>query len=277
MAAPAARAQKLAELPPQLPADQMAEFTRSRAALDSRRQDLQARIEKHNATCGKVTSGSEQEKLCEQEQRRLNEDRERYLAEVTALNQRVGAAIVRLPFTAPVGSIAEIKGEVRVERPDGRTLTGPDLNVPNLTLASRIITGPNGGITLNLLDDHKLVLGPKTELVLDNAAPETPGGAGNLQVNLAHGILTLKNRALEKAQAVMHYNGVKLRTPTAVCGVRGTELEIFVAEDGSGHLKLLSGKMEVTRRKDGSSFTMEGRQQVKISADGSFTDPQPLP
>jgi hypothetical protein len=92
--------------------------------------------------------------------------------------------------------------------------------------ADRIVTGRDGSIGLTLADNAMLSAGPNSVLELDRFRFDPSTHKGNLDVSLKKGTLS----AIAGKMVAENPESMKVRTPAAVLGVRGTEFAVRVDE-----------------------------------------------
>jgi hypothetical protein len=90
--------------------------------------------------------------------------------------------------------------------------------------ADRILTGPNAGASLTLRDGTFLVIGPHADVDLFKVEFDPTTQDGSLSVNLLKGTLRVVTGWLAK----LHPDQVRVSTPTAVMGLRGTDFIVEV-------------------------------------------------
>jgi hypothetical protein len=139
---------------------------------------------------------------------------------------RLAAAIaLLLPCWALADGIGQIKvstGAVTIERA-GRQL--PATVGATVYQSDRIVTGKDGAVGLSFADSAMLSAGPNTVLVLDQFAFDPYTRKGSFDVSLKRGTLSaIAGKLVSETPGSM-----RVRTPSAVLGVRGTE---FVAQVG---------------------------------------------
>jgi hypothetical protein len=144
-----------------------------------------------------------------------------------ALTAVILAALVALTVTAAVaqdvGRVKTVKGAVHIEREGRRE---PAQVGSGVQQADTLVTGPDGAVGVTLADDTLLSAGPNSVLaiqrfVYDGAKP------GALEAALARGTLAVvSGRIAKQAPDVM-----RIKTPAAILGVRGTEF-VVRASDG---------------------------------------------
>jgi len=118
------------------------------------------------------------------------------------------------------GIFKAVRGEVTVVRGDTRSaaVVGGALHT-----GDRVITGPQGAATLSLLDGTVIELGADSTTDLAQFRFDSTTNEGGMLVNLARGTLRMMTGLIAKTQP----ENVKVTTPTAVIGVRGTD---FIVE-----------------------------------------------
>jgi hypothetical protein len=85
-------------------------------------------------------------------------------------------------------------------------------------------TGADGRIGITLRDDTRLSLGPDSEVRLDRFQYAQPDGRLGLVLNFVRGIAVYVSGRLAKLAP----DAIRLETPAAIIGVRGTTLAIRV-------------------------------------------------
>lgn len=122
----------------------------------------------------------------------------------------------------PPGSAGRVKvstGSVEILRGSER-LPG---TVGAFVLESdRIRTGPDGRVGLTLKDDTRVSLGPDSEMRLDRFQYAPADGRFALAVQFLRGVAAYVSGRIAKLAP----DAVRLETPAAIVGVRGTSLAI---------------------------------------------------
>ena len=137
-----------------------------------------------------------------------------------------GAVVVAAaPASAQdVGRVKSVKGTVYIEREGRRE---PAQVGAGVRQADTLVTGPDGSVGVTFADQTLLSTGPNSVLaidrfVLDGARP------GAFDASLTKGTLSVvSGRIAKQAQDAM-----RVRTPSAILGVRGTEF-VVRASDGA--------------------------------------------
>lgn len=123
---------------------------------------------------------------------------------------------------AVVGTVKLARGEVSVER-DQALLP---VSVGMAVLQSDVIlTGPDGSAGITFQDNSLLSLGPHSRLAIDAFRFDSTTHDGAFETTLSKGRMAVVSGKIAKHQL----DAMKVRTPTALLGVRGTE---FVVEAG---------------------------------------------
>ena len=92
--------------------------------------------------------------------------------------------------------------------------------------ADALRTGADGRVGITLLDDTRVSLGPDSEVRLDRFAFAPADGRIGLVLNFVHGVAAYVSGRIAKLAP----DAVRLETPSAIVGVRGTTLGIRVPE-----------------------------------------------
>jgi hypothetical protein len=117
-------------------------------------------------------------------------------------------------FKAVEGEVLLIKGDARSTPQVGQALAETD----------RIQTGPKSGAAVTLADGTVVSIGANSTVALSAMRYEPVGQTGNLAVQIVQGTLRMITGTLGKTQP----ENVKVNTPTAVIGVRGTDFIVEV-------------------------------------------------
>lgn len=122
------------------------------------------------------------------------------------------------------GRIKTVKGTVMIERAGRR---GPAQVGDGVRQADTIVTGPDGAVGVTFADQTLLSTGPNSVLVIDRFVLDA-AQSGAFEASLAKGTLAVvSGRIAKQAQDAM-----RIRTPSAILGVRGTEF-VVRASDGA--------------------------------------------
>jgi len=128
-----------------------------------------------------------------------------------------------LPAAAVVDGVATVKslkGDVRIER-SGREL--PVGVGTSLLQEDTIVTGRDGSAGLTFADNTLISLGARSRFVIDRFRFDRASNRGEFQSTLSKGRMAVVSGKIAKSQI----DAMKVRTPTSLLGVRGTE---FVVE-----------------------------------------------
>ena len=87
-------------------------------------------------------------------------------------------------------------------------------------------TGSNGSLGVTLKDDTRVSLGPASEVRLDSFLYDPSAGRLGLALKFIRGVTAYVSGRIAKLSP----DSVRLETPAAIVGVRGTTLTIHVAE-----------------------------------------------
>jgi hypothetical protein len=131
------------------------------------------------------------------------------------------------PLSAlPASDVGEIKvsrGAVHIER-GGQQLPGPIRT--RIQQSDVIITGADGSAGITFMDDSLLSVGPNSVLAIDRFEFDSTTHRGTFDSSLKKGTLAAVSGKLAKQSP----DAMKVRTPAAVLGVRGTEFVVRTSE-----------------------------------------------
>jgi hypothetical protein len=137
-------------------------------------------------------------------------------------------AVLALAFTGfvraeDVGQVKVSKGTVHVER-DGKRLPAA-VGMP-IQQSDILITGADGTAGITFSDNSLLSTGPNSVLVVDRYAFDSTTHAGHFDASLKKGSLAVVSGKMVKQSP----GAMRVRTPAAIMGVRGTDFVVQVDE-----------------------------------------------
>jgi len=122
-----------------------------------------------------------------------------------------------------VGQIKVAKGTVHVER-DGKRL--PAKVGMGIQQADTLVTGADSSAGITFSDNSLLSTGPNSVLVVDLYSFNSTTHAGKFDASLKKGTLAVISGKMVKQSP----DAMRVRTPAAIMGVRGTEFLVQVDE-----------------------------------------------
>jgi hypothetical protein len=134
----------------------------------------------------------------------------------------LAAALAALPaFGADVGLVKVSHGTVSIERAG----THLPASVGTAVRASDVIvTGADGAAGVTFTDNSLVSVGPDSRFAIDRYAFDNTTYAGEFEGTLSRGRLAAVSGKMVKQSP----ESMKIRTPSAVMGVRGTEFVVQV-------------------------------------------------
>jgi hypothetical protein len=131
-------------------------------------------------------------------------------------------------FSAPAvaseaGLVKVSKGSVQIQRGAARL---PATVGTAVRASDVIVTGGDGSTGITFTDNSLVSVGPSTIFAIDKYHFDTTTHAGQFEGNLRQGRLAAVSGKMVKQSA----ESMKIRTPSAVMGVRGTEFLVQVDE-----------------------------------------------
>ena len=118
-----------------------------------------------------------------------------------------------------VGRIKVSRGAVHLDR-GGQPLPAPVGT--EVRLADVVVTGADGSVGIVFLDASLLSAGPRTSLAIDRFAFDSTTNQGRFDTSLKKGTLAVVSGKIAKQSP----GAMRVTTPAAILGVRGTELVI---------------------------------------------------
>lgn len=130
-----------------------------------------------------------------------------------------------------------------------------------------IRTDLDGKALLEFSDKSSITLKPRTEITVSELVWDN--NTRKADINMTSGEL---KTVLNKVSTPSDF---KVRTPTAICGARGTVFYVVVFADGTG-VYVEQGLVEFLNTLSGQSYTVYEGMNSNASGDGSITEPQTL-
>ena len=134
-------------------------------------------------------------------------------------------SVMAIPaLAADVGLVKVSKGNVQIER-NGAKVAAP---VGASVQASDVImTGADGSAGITFTDNSLVSVGPNTVFAIDKYRFDSTTHAGEFEGSLKKGRLAAISGKMVKASP----ESMRIRTPSAIMGVRGTEFVVQVDEE----------------------------------------------
>ncbi|MFC1679573.1 FecR domain-containing protein [Elusimicrobiota bacterium] len=179
-------------------------------------------------------------------------------------NERHSAIFFLFSFLLPIlipadasaaAKIADFSGHVRVQQAGKKEMRVVRASPFPLGSGDLVRTGPGAKAVILLDGGSRLELGAEAHFVLEKSSPK------ETQTFLKWGLL----RSWIKK---MGYRGFTVRTPTAVCSVRGTEFRVQARMNGMTSVDLFKGLLDVTDKR-GKTFTLQPGQRIETDYMGA--------
>lgn len=124
---------------------------------------------------------------------------------------------------ADAGRIKVSKGDVKIER-DGKLIAAPVGAV--IEVEDTVRTGADGSVGITFHDNSLLSAGPNSELVVEKFVFDSTTHQGEFDTRLKKGTLAVVSGKIVKQSP----EAMRIKTPAAIMGVRGTEFIVKVDE-----------------------------------------------
>ena len=126
-------------------------------------------------------------------------------------------------IAADVGQVKVARGAVTLQR--GGEKIAARVGTP-VQLADVVVTGADGSAGITFTDNSLVSVGPNSVFAIDKYRFDTTTHAGEFEGNLRQGRLAAVSGKMVKQSP----ESMKIRTPSAIMGVRGTEFVVQVDE-----------------------------------------------
>lgn len=136
----------------------------------------------------------------------------------------MAALVLAAPsIAADIGLIKVAKGSVQIQRGAAKM---PAAVGTGLQTSDVILTGADGSAGITFTDNSLVSVGPNSVFAIDKYNFDSTTHAGHFEGNLRQGRLAAVSGKMVKQSP----ESMKIRTPSAVMGVRGTEFVVQVDE-----------------------------------------------
>jgi hypothetical protein len=140
-----------------------------------------------------------------------------------ALIVAIALAIPGAASAMDAGLVKVSKGSVQIQRGGSRVPASVGTSVRTSDV---IVTGADGSAGITFTDNSLVSVGPNSVFAIDKYRFDTTTHAGEFEGNLKQGRLAAVSGKMVKQSP----ESMKIRTPSAVMGVRGTEFVVQVDE-----------------------------------------------
>jgi hypothetical protein len=126
-------------------------------------------------------------------------------------------------FAADIGTVKVAKGNVQLQRGAEKLPVKVGTSVQT---ADVLVTGADGSAGITFTDNSLVSVGPNSVFAIDKYRFDTTTHSGEFEGNLRQGRLAAVSGKMVKQSP----ESMKIRTPSAIMGVRGTEFVVQVDE-----------------------------------------------
>jgi hypothetical protein len=132
-------------------------------------------------------------------------------------------SFVATGWAADTGEIKTVRGAAHLERGSQHIALRAGMPVQE---ADKLVTGEDGSVGVTFADNSLLSIGPNSVLVIDRYVFDPTTHAGQFDSTLSKGTLSAVSGKIVKQSP----EAMRVRTPSAIMGVRGTEFAVRVDE-----------------------------------------------
>lgn len=132
-------------------------------------------------------------------------------------------AVTGPAVAADIGQVKVSKGSVQVERAGQKRAATVGMGIQ---ASDVVLTGADGSAGITFTDNSLVSVGPNSVFAIDKYSFDTTTHAGEFEGSLKKGKLAAVSGKMVKQSP----ESMKIRTPSAVMGVRGTEFVVQVDE-----------------------------------------------
>ena len=126
-------------------------------------------------------------------------------------------------LAADVGEVKVVKGTAHIERGTQQIPARQGMPVQQ---SDKVVTGTDGTVGITFADNSLLSVGPDSRFAIDRFVFDTTTHAGRFDSTLSKGSLAVISGKMVKQSP----ESMKIRTPSSIMGVRGTEFAVKIDE-----------------------------------------------
>lgn len=130
-------------------------------------------------------------------------------------------------LAADIGQVKVSKGAVQIERAGTKQPARVGMGIQ---ASDVVVTGADGSAGITFTDNSLVSVGPNSVFSIDKYSFDSTTHAGQFEGSLSKGKLAAVSGKMVKQSP----ESMKIRTPSAVMGVRGTEFVVQVDEKPAG-------------------------------------------
>lgn len=164
------------------------------------------------------------------------------------------------------------QGVVVLTTSDGRKIPGADAAKFPLDTGTRVVTGPTGRLQMVLPDETIFTIGPNSDMIIDEFVWDPATSASATTARLIKGVFRFVTGKVVRKGA----ENIKVKLPIGDLGFRGTDAECALKPDGSGSIKLFSGKVVLTPANGGTTIALGPRLMIAFDSSGHISAPLPI-
>jgi hypothetical protein len=136
------------------------------------------------------------------------------------------AGLAMAAWANDVGLIKSTSGEVYIEREGKRV---PVQVGSPVRQSDTLVTGMDGTAGITFTDNSLLSVGPNSVLAIERYTFDSTTHAGQFDASLKRGTLAVVSGKMVKQSP----DAMRVRTPSSIMGVRGTEFVVRVSDTGN--------------------------------------------
>ena len=144
-----------------------------------------------------------------------------WIGAVAMLAITAGSALAAGP---PIGQVKTAEGEATIVRGPDRYAVKPGDSVYTKDV---VVTGEHGAVGITFVDNTVFSAGPNSEVALDEFRFHSSAGANEMLAEMRRGTLSVVSGDITHETP----GALKIKTPTALLGVRGTTFAVQVVGD----------------------------------------------
>jgi hypothetical protein len=127
-------------------------------------------------------------------------------------------------------------------------------------------TVPNGSLSVDFIDNSKLVLGSDAKLIIDDMIYDSAKNQGSAIIKLTTGAFFWISGKINNME------DIRIETPVAIIGIRGTEFSINIGPEGQTNVSVISGLVDLVSKKTNERIEIHPGFNADADREGDLSD-----
>lgn len=185
------------------------------------------------------------------------------LLNLTAGMFLAAAMMSQMAMAASIGSVSNVELDAYGTPPAGQRANKKITD--GVVINEALETVPNGSLSIDFVDDTNLLLGGDAQVTVDELVFDPASNQGNAAVRLAKGVFFWTSGKIANKEAI------RIDTPLATIGIRGTAFSIQIGPDGRTNVAVISGLVDFVSKATGQQIEITPGSNATVDPTGQLS------